>query len=132
MFHINTRPSIAHCHEDAICLNLQRADRQLSWPVNRSHCFDRIQHQVQEDLLQLNTIPLNGKRPFRKVSIYRDAILGDCASRQSNHLIDSLVEIKASLLRRLFLDVITDPVDDGAGSIGIAQDAAEGRSSDKI
>jgi hypothetical protein len=29
-------------------------------------------------------------------------------------------------LRRLFLDVITDPVDDGAGSIGIAQDAAEG------
>jgi hypothetical protein len=56
----NTRPRIAHCHEDAICLALLRADRQFSWPLlNRAHCFDRIQDQVQDDLLQLNTIPLN-------------------------------------------------------------------------
>ena len=67
MFRINTRPRIAHCHEDAICPGLLGADRQLSWPLlNRSHCFDRIHDQVQDDLLQLNTIPLNGKRPLRK------------------------------------------------------------------
>ena len=70
MFRINARPRIAHCHEDAICLALLRADRQLSWPLlNRPHCFDRIQNQVQDDLLQLNTIPLNRKRPLRKVGI---------------------------------------------------------------
>jgi hypothetical protein len=53
-----------------------------------------IQNQVQEDLLQLNTIPLNGKRPLRKVGIYRDSILGNFASRPYNHLIDRLIEIK--------------------------------------
>ena len=75
--------------------------------------------------MQLNTIPLNGKQPLRKVGLYRDAILGDCASRQYNHLIDRLIEIKTILSRRRFLDVITDPVDDVSGSIGIAHDTVD-------
>ena len=29
-------------------------------PLNRAHCFNRIQDQVQDDLLQLNAIPENG------------------------------------------------------------------------
>ena len=75
--------------------------------------------------MQLNTIPLNGKHPLRKVGIYRDAILGDFASRQYNHFIDRLIEIKTILSRGRFLDVITDPVDDGSSSIGIAHDTVE-------
>ena len=88
MFRINTWASVAHCYEEAICLGLLRADRQFSWPfLNRPHCFDRIHNQVQDDLLQLNTISLNGKRLLRKVGIYRDFILGDfrLASTQSLH-----------------------------------------------
>ena len=112
--------------QDAICLGLLRADRQLSWPLlNRSHCFDRIQNQVQDDLLQLNTIPLNRKRPLRKMGIHRHSILGDFASRQYNHFIDRLIEIKTILSRRRFLDVVTDPIDDLRSSIGIAHDTAE-------
>jgi hypothetical protein len=92
IFRINTRPGIAHCHQDA-CVVLLGADQQLSWPLlNRPHCFDRIQNQVQDDLLQLNTIRLNGKRPLRKVGIYQDSILGDCGSRQYNYFIDRLGE----------------------------------------
>ena len=106
-------------------MDLLGADRQFSWPLlNRSHCFDRIHNQVEDDLLQLNTIPLNGKRPLREVGLDRDSILGDCASRQYNHFIDRLIEIKTILLRRRFLDVVADPVDDGSGSIGIAHDTA--------
>ena len=75
--------------------------------------------------MQLNTIPLNGRQPLRKAGLDRDSILGDCASRQSNHLVDRLVEIKTALSRRRFLDLITDPVDDVSGSIGIAHDTAE-------
>jgi hypothetical protein len=127
MLPINARPRVTHCHVHAVCLALLGADHQRPWPLfEGAHCFDRIQNQVQDDLLQLNTISLNGKRPLHKVGIYRNSILGDCASRQSNHLIDGLTEIKANLLRSLFLDVITDPVDDLSGSIGIAQDAVEG------
>jgi len=126
MFPINTRPSIAHCYEDAICLGLLRADRQLSWPLlNRPHCFDCIQNQVQGDLLQLNTISLNGKHPLSKVGVYRDSILGNFASRQYNHFIDRLIDIKTILSRGRFLDVITDSVDYGSGSIGIGHDTLE-------
>jgi hypothetical protein len=76
-------------------------------------------------LLQLNTIPLNGKQPLRKVDLDRDCVLGDCASRQYNHLIDRLIEIKAILSGRRFLDVISHAVDDVSGSIGIAHDTVE-------
>ena len=102
------------------------ADQQLSWPrLNRAHRFDRVQYQVQDDLLQLNTIALNGKQPVRKSGLDRDTIPDDCASRQHNHLIDRLIEIETLLSRRRFLDVITDAVDDVSGSIGIAHDAGE-------
>ena len=33
------------------------------------HCLDRVQDQVQKDLLQLNTIPLNGRQPLPKVGL---------------------------------------------------------------
>ena len=102
------------------------ADQQLSRPlVDRAHCLDRVQDQVQDDLLQLNTIALNGSQPLRQAGLHRDAILGDRASRQYNHLIDRLIEIKTMLSRRRFLDVITNPVDDVSGAIGIAYDTAE-------
>src|SRR6476660_283931 len=126
MFRINARPKVAYCHEDAICLVLLGADHQFPWPrFDEAHCIDRIQYQVQDDLLQLNTIPLNEKRPLRKVGIYRYYILGDCASRQCNYFIDRLIEIKTILARRRFLDVVAYPVDDVPSSIGIVHDTAE-------
>ena len=67
MFRVNARPRVAHCHVDAICLVLLGADHQLPRPrLNRARCIDRIQDQVQDDLLQLNTIPLDGKQSVRK------------------------------------------------------------------
>src|SRR6266480_3278848 len=60
LFRTNAGPRIAYFHEDAICLVLRGADRQLSSPrFDRAHCFDRVQDQVEYDLLHLHTIPLN-------------------------------------------------------------------------
>jgi len=64
-----------------------------------------FQHQIQDDLLQLNTIPLYGKQPLSKTGLDRDS---DCASRQCDHLIDRLIKIKIVLPRRRFLDVVTN------------------------
>jgi hypothetical protein len=62
MVRINARPGIAHGHENAAGLGLLGADQQLSWPrLDRAHGVDRVQDQVQHDLLQLNKIPLDGK-----------------------------------------------------------------------
>src|SRR5271170_3118954 len=126
IFRINARPGIAHYHENLFRPDLLGADRQLSClSLNSVHCLDRVQDQVQKDLLQLNTIPLNGGQLLRKMGMERDCMLGHCASRQSNRLVDHFVKIKAMLLRRRFLDVITDPFDDVSGAIGIADDTAE-------
>jgi hypothetical protein len=86
-FRINSRPRIAH-GDEAIRLPLLGADQQLSWPIDQAHCFDRVQDQVQDDLLQLNTIRLNRKHPPRKPHLERDPMLGDCAPRQFNYLGD--------------------------------------------
>ena len=75
--------------------------------------------------MQLNTISLNGSQSLRQASLDGNSILGDCASRQHNHLIDRFIEIKTMLSRRRFLDVITNPVDDVSRAIGIAHDTAE-------
>ena len=125
-FRIDARPRIAHRHEDAICPALLSADQQLSRPlVDRAQRFDRAQDQVQDNLLHLDAIPLNGKQPLREAGLNRDSILGNCASRQNNNLIDRLIEIKTILSRRCFLDLITDPTDDVSGSIGVAYDTAK-------
>jgi hypothetical protein len=126
MLRIDAQPGIANRNEDAIFLGLLGADQQLSRPrLDRAHCFDRIQDQVERDLLQLNTIPLNGKQPLRKTGLNRDSIFGDCASRQCNHLIDRLIKIKTVLSRRRFPDVVADAVYDVSGSIGIAHDTGK-------
>jgi hypothetical protein len=45
-------------------------------------------------LLQLNAITLDAKQALGQAGLHRDPILDDCASRQSNHLVDRLAEIK--------------------------------------
>ena len=82
MLRIDARPRVAHRDEDAICPALLGADQQLTRPlVDRAHCFGRVQDQVQEDLLQLNTIPLNGSQPLRQAGLDGNSIVGDCGSR---------------------------------------------------
>jgi hypothetical protein len=119
-------PGPANRDEDAISLGLLGADHQLSRPRgDGAHRLDRVQNQVEQDLFHLNTIPLNRKQPVRKSGPDRDTILADCASCQHNHLIDRRIEIKTTLPRRRFLDVLADPIDDVSGAIGIANDTVD-------
>jgi hypothetical protein len=122
----NPRSGIAHRYEDATRVVLLGADRQLSCPLlNRAHCFDSVQDQVQDNLLQLNAIHLNIGQPLGEAGLERDSIVDDCVLRQRNHIIDRLIKINPLLSRRSFLDVIPDPVEDISGSIGIIHDAGE-------
>ena len=58
---MDARPGIAHCHKDT-CVVLLGADQQVSrLCLNQAHGFDRVQEQVQDHLLQLNAIAVNGK-----------------------------------------------------------------------
>src|SRR6516162_2338375 len=113
MRRIDARPGIAHCYEGAGVV-LLGADEQFSWPgLDRAHGFNGVQDQVQDDLLQLNAIPLNGKQSVRKPGLDGDAVPGDYASRQYDYLIHRGIKIKPFLPRRRFLHLFTDAVDDG-------------------
>jgi hypothetical protein len=120
----NSRSRITH-GDNSIRLLLLGADHQLSRPIDRAHCLDRVQDQIQDDLLQLNTIPLNGKQLLRKPHLERNPMLGNCAPRQFDYLGDRLIKIKPILSRRRFLGVSPDTVDDVAGSISVAHDTPE-------
>src|SRR5262249_11982969 len=73
--------------------------------------------RFRTNLLQLNAIPANRKQSVRKPGLDGDAVSGNYASRQYNHLIDRGIKIKPFLSRRRFLHVLTDAVDDVSGSI---------------
>ena len=63
-------------HENVTGLGLLGADRQFPWPrLDRAHSFDRVQDQVQHDLLQLNTISLNGSQPLRQAGSDRNSFV---------------------------------------------------------
>src|SRR5262245_47670291 len=122
---IDARPGIAHGHEDA-GLVLLGADRQLSCPRrSRAHGFNRVQDEVQDHLLQLNAIAMNGRRLVSEPSLNRDAVPDDRASRQRNHLGYRRIEIKMILPRRRVSYLITNTINDASGSSGVAHDAVE-------
>src|ERR1700733_9930709 len=125
-FRINAGPGISYRYDHTPRLGLLGADRQLSWtPLNQVHRFDRIQDQIQDDLLQLNAIPLDGKKILRKRRRHCNSMLGDCASRQNKHLTDCFIEVKTLLSRRRFSDVIAYPIDDLTSAIRIPHNAAK-------
>ena len=65
LFRGNTGAGIVHA-DHRLPLPPLGADQQLSRAVlERAHGFDRIQHQVQYDLLELNAVTPNGKRAPR-------------------------------------------------------------------
>ena len=122
MFRINARPGIAHRDEDAICLVLLGADRQLSRPrLDRAHCFDRVQDQVQDDLLQLNTIALQRETIRSARRVWTETPFLVIALRANTITsVDRRIEIETILSSQRFLDLVADPVDDGSRSIGVA------------
>src|SRR5215813_12725848 len=125
MCRVDARARIAHGHEDT-CMLLLGADRKLPRSrLSRAHCFDRVQDQIQDDLLQLDAIAMNRKHFVRKPGLDRDAIPDDLASRQRNHFRYRRIEIEIVLSGRCFPYLITDSTDDVSGSIGIAYEAAE-------
>src|SRR5215813_2535008 len=115
MRRINSGPGIAHGHEDA-CPVLLGADHQVPCPrLYRAHCFSSIQNEVQQDLLQLNAISLNGKQSVRKPGLDRNATPEGHALCQYDHFVDCRVEIKTLLSRRRFLDLLSNAIDDFCG-----------------
>src|SRR5262249_54722114 len=56
----DTCPRVFNSCLHAACINILGRDDKFSRPItDTAHRFDRIHHQVQHDLLQLNSVPCN-------------------------------------------------------------------------
>ena len=107
-------------------MHLSGADQQLSRPLaDAAHRFDGVDDQVEDHLLQLDSISLNERQALRELRLHRDAVLHHFASGQGNDLEDRFVDLQAILPWGRLLDEGTDPADDVAGSLAVLDDATE-------
>ena len=67
---------ILNRNRDGIRLGFCRLDEQFSRPfTDTAHCFNRVNDQVQDHLLQLDPICPNGRQRLRELRVKRDAVL---------------------------------------------------------
>src|SRR5215469_14684207 len=97
---VNAGPGIAHSNDDP-CAILLGADQELSCRGPTSaHGFDSIQDKIQNDLLQLDPISINGSQLVCKSSLSGDVISDDGVSCQPDDLIERRIQIEVSQSRR--------------------------------
>ena len=71
------------------------ADQQLSRPLaDAAHRFDGVDNQVEDYLLQLDSISLNERQALRELRLQRDAVLRKFATGQGNDLKDRFVDLQ--------------------------------------
>ena len=100
---VQPRARIPHYNEYAArCIRL-RADPQLARALaDASHCFDGVDDQIEEHLLQLNAVPLNGRQVVCELELERDTAPEQFAAGQGDDLENGLVDVQPILLRRHF------------------------------
>src|SRR5262249_60290556 len=86
---------------------------------------NRVDNQVEQDLLQLNPISVDTRQTFRQLRSRRDAILQNLSTGQGYDLKHRLIDLHVLLPRRRLLDKGPDTVDDVAGLLAGADDTAE-------
>src|SRR5262249_52134256 len=85
------------------------ADAQLARSLaDAAQRFDGVEDQVQEHLLQLDTIAVNARQALREVGLHRDAVLHHFAMGQGHDLQDGFVDPHAIRPWGLLLDEGTD------------------------
>lgn len=72
---VKSRTVIPHGDKNTACGIQGRADSQLSPSIiERVHCFDRIEDQVQNDLLQLNALAFDERQARVEVGLQGNAM----------------------------------------------------------
>src|SRR5580704_12505052 len=91
-------PRILHRNQHAIRFGRSGGDEQLSLPFrDRAHGLDRVDDEIEDDLLQLNAIPFDGRQTLPECRLHRRAIFGHFPTSEFDHLADCLVQIHSVL-----------------------------------
>src|SRR5439155_460725 len=100
-----------------------RANHELSWVVTgAAHSFDRVDDQVENNLLQLDSIGQDERQVVRfvqELSPHHDTVSVQLALRQSDDFTDCLVDVEPVLARRRLLREGSYTADDLTGTVGV-------------
>ena len=92
------RTRIPHRDDYDVRPGFTGADQQFSRPVaDAAHCFDRIDDQVQDHLLQLDSISSYERQALRELHLHRDGVLHRLDTGQGNDVEDRLIDIQGIL-----------------------------------
>src|SRR5260370_22222621 len=121
-----SRPRISHRDKRAVGCIACAADQQLSLPfVHCAHCFNGVDDQVQQHLLQLNAIPLHHRQLLRESGLQCDAMPDNLVAGQGGGVEDHLVHVERVVARGYLFNEAADPSDDVARSIAVLDDTPE-------
>ena len=103
------------------------ADQQLPRPfVHCAHCFNGIDDQVGEHLLQLDAIRLHHRQLLPRLDLQRDVMPEQLAPGQGGGVEDRLVDVQRLVPWWHLFDEAANPADDVTRSLAVLDDTAEG------
>jgi hypothetical protein len=121
-----SRAGILHCDEHGARGLLSSADQQLPRPLgNAAHRLDGVEDQIENYLLELDSVYSNERQTLRELRLRRDAVLHQFGTGQGNDFQDDFVDLNIILPWRLFPDESTDPADDFTGALAVLDNTVE-------
>src|SRR3984893_772022 len=121
-----SRARIAYGDEHAVRRVQTRVDQQLARSLaDLAHRFDGVHDQVQDHLLQLDSISPDARQTVRELGLQQDAMPPHLAPCQGDRFEDRFVDVQAGLPRRELLDEGANAADDFAGLIACLDDMIE-------
>ena len=72
---VDAQPGVPHGHTHTVVVLSLGPDRQLPRAIGHlAHRFDRVEQQVQDDLLELDTIASDERKVVGKLCLENDAV----------------------------------------------------------
>jgi len=85
---------ILHRDQHFIRFDVSSGDEQLSRPFrDRAHCLDRVDNEIEDDLLQLYAISFDERQTLPEGRLHRRAVLYRFATGELDHFADRLVYV---------------------------------------
>jgi hypothetical protein len=117
---LDTDTGIFDRHQHAIGLMALRADDEHALPLaHRRHGFHAVDEEIDDHLLQLDSIPAHREQARREFEPNRNSVPKRVMPQERDRLSDDLVDVQADHLRVDLLRELANPANHLIGAMGV-------------